>query len=220
MNLHCSSHPAWKSSLFQTWICVLPATGPPHAPLERLNMLISYCKDLCPALSSLLWLPFDSLHSFCLLSGLLWTPVSQQEGAPQAVAERRRRDAGGEALATSRAQGVALLLITWCQSRSIIMVILFYLQCSESHSQSLLPSPLSPTPLSLISSFSLPSLGIPGVLLLQNKVLKTQISSTTFLQQLLYQKVVIAICSSWLEKKQIICDIKPHRMYANPCQSS
>lgn len=47
---------------------------------------------------------------------MLWRQVSQQEAASQAVAQRRRRDAVGAAVAACRAQGIAPPWITWCLS--------------------------------------------------------------------------------------------------------
>lgn len=148
IKLHHSSHSAQKSSLFQTWICVLPATGPSHALLESPNVLISYCKDNCLA----------------LMAGKCTPGCGRREEEGCWGGCLGRKQSPGICTTVDHLvsvqehyHGYSLLLTVFCITQRVIITF---------PTQSL-------TPLSLITSFSLPSLGSPGVRLLQNKVLKT-----------------------------------------------
>lgn len=170
INLHHSSHPAQKSSLFQTWICVLPATGPSHALSKYADLLLQgqlsspQFTSVAPFWLSALFLPPPLLGCFGLMAGKCTPGCGRREEEECWGGCLGRKQSPGICTTVDHLvsvqeyyHGYSLLLTVFCITQRVVITF---------PSQSL-------TPLSLITSFSLPSLGSPGVLLLQNKVLKT-----------------------------------------------
>lgn len=101
-----------------------------------------------------------------------------------------------------------LLWAAWPAGKGKEHNCVYSLLFAEIHKIQSLLTDLPPQPLTLlsqISSFLLTSLRNPGLLLLTKQSTKDlkHLNFLSFLQQLLKQRVLFAICSSWLEKSII-----------------